>query len=136
MLGKSLRRLQTTSTLSEIPSGTFIKTEKGHFYVQSNTKRLRFATARCLNSWSPQRVVELSEQDAAVKKLRIVAKMKFRNGSLLYSQSDGKMYLISENKRRHIVNPDWLNHLNVKRADIPWVSLDEINLHEEGEPLS
>lgn len=62
--------------------------------------------------------------------------MKFRNGSLLYSQASGKMYLISENKRRHITNPDWLDALAFNRSDAVWVSAAEINLHEEGPPLN
>lgn len=66
----------------------------------------------------------------------IKAKMKFRDGSLLYSQADGKMYLVSDKKRRHITNPDWLDTLGVKRSDAVWVSIAEINLNEEGEPLN
>jgi hypothetical protein len=62
--------------------------------------------------------------------------MKFRNGSLLYSQASGNMYLVSDNKLRHITNPDWLTYLGARRADAVWVSLAEINLHEKGEPLN
>lgn len=121
---------------SEYPQGTFLKTELGHFYVYSNTARYRFTTNRVLESWSPQRISEASEKDPAVEKLTIFAKMKFRNGSLLYCQANGKMYLISGNKARLITNPDWLTHLNFKRSDAVWVSLDEINLHEIGANLN
>lgn len=62
--------------------------------------------------------------------------MKFRNGSLLYCQADGKMYLVSENKVRHITNPDVLPNIGAKREDAVWVSLEEINLHEKGVPLN
>ncbi len=62
--------------------------------------------------------------------------MKFRNGSLLYSQADGKMYLISDNKARHITSPDILTGLGIRRQDAVWVSEDEIKLHEEGAPLN
>jgi hypothetical protein len=62
--------------------------------------------------------------------------MKFRNGSLLYSQASGRMYLVSANKLRHIINPDVLTALGRKRSAAVWVSLDEINLHEKGEPLA
>lgn len=127
---------QTTSQLSEYPAGTFIQTEKGYFYVHSATARYRFITKRSLDSWNPQRIVVTSEDHPAVRKLRIMAKMKFRNGSLLYSQPDGKMYLISEGKLRHITNPDVLPALSLERKEAVWVSEDEINLHQMGRELS
>lgn len=116
------------------PPGTFIETEKGFFYITSPSKRLRFSTKRVLDSWNPQHVAKTTE--TAVRNFRCTAKMRFRNGSLLYSQADGRMYLISDNKRRHITNPDWLEWLGIDRRDAVWVSENEINLHEEGEPLA
>lgn len=125
-----------TTPLSEYPEGTFLQTEKGYFYVTGPNKRFRFTTPRVLASWSPQRIVKASEEDAAVRKLKIAAKMKFRNGSLLYSQADGKMYLVSASKLRHITSPDILSGLNMRRQDAVWVSEAEIKLHQEGEPLN
>lgn len=134
-----LKRHQKSSPerlLSEYPSGTFIQTEKGDFYVHSTTERYRFITKRCLNSWSPHRIVKTTEDHPAVKKLRIIAKMKFRNGSLLYSQPDGKMYLVSEGKLRHIISPDVLSQLSMERKEAVWVSEEEIKLHQMGRELS
>jgi hypothetical protein len=131
-----MRHKQQTIQISEYPEGTFIKTEKGYFYVVSDVKRYRFTTSRVLDSWAPQRIIETTENNPAVKRLRIAAKMKFRNGSLLYCQADGKMYLVSNKKVRHIKSPDILTGLSMKRKDAVWVSEDEIKLHEEGEPLS
>lgn len=124
-----------TKALNEYPQGTFIKSEKGYFYVLSSARRLRFTSTRVLDSWAPQRIVEVSESDAAVSKMRVAGKMKFRNGSLLYCQADGKMYLVSDNKIRHIRSPDILSGLNMRRQDAVWVSYDETQLHEEGVPL-
>ncbi len=125
-----------TKPLSDFPQGTFLHTEKGYFYVASTNSRYRFITTRVLDSWSPQRIVEATEDDPAVKKLKVAAKMKFRNGSLLYSQADGKMYLVSDNKIRHIISPDILTGLSMRRQDSVWVSVEELKLHQEGEPLS
>jgi hypothetical protein len=47
--------------------------------------------------------------------------------------SDGKIYLISDNKRRHIVEPDILEWINVQ---IIQAGQKEIFVHEEGEKLS
>lgn len=128
------RKTQRPFQESEIPVGSFIKTEKGYFYVQSSNRRYRFTTDRVLQSWSPQRIIECSEDNTAVMKLKIFAKMQFRNGSLLYSQSDGNMYLVSENKLRPITNANWLNYFD--RKDAVWVSQEEMNLHDMGAPLS
>lgn len=121
---------------SNYPEGTYLQTENGYFYVYSPTKRYRFLTTRILESWAPHKIVQASEQDAAVRKLKVAGKMKFRNGSLLYSQSDGKMYLVSANKLRQINNPDWLDFLGFTRREAVWVSLAELNLHEMGEALN
>lgn len=126
----------TTRPLSEYPAGTYIQTEKGYFYVHSSTERYRFITKRALDSWNPIRIVQTSEDHPAVKKLTIFAKMKFRNGSLLYSQASGKMYLVSQGKLRHILSPDVLPQLGFKHQDAVWVSEEEIKLHAMGRELS
>lgn len=131
-----LTKKQRYSDLKEIPAGTFIRTEKGYFYVYSNTRRYPFPTLRCMQSWSPQRVLKLSEDTPAVKKLKTIGKMKFRDGSLLANLADGKLYLVSEKKVRHITNPDVLVNLGIDRYRAVWVSDAEIKLHEEGEPLN
>lgn len=125
------KRLPTSPT--KYPNGTFIETEDGYFYIATDTKRYKITTRRVLDSWSPHRVTQSTE--AALSKYRIASKLKFRNGSLLYSQSDGKMYLVSDQKIRHIRNPDVLDLIGAVRADAVWVSEAEIKLHEEGVPL-
>jgi len=116
------------------PVGSFLKTEKGYFYIMDNTKRFRFLSERVLASWRPHRVIVTSE--AAVSKDRIAAKMKFRNGSLIHNIADGKIYLVAEGKRRHITSPDVLVRIGATGKDVASVSLDEIKLHEEGVPLN
>lgn len=118
----------------EYPSGLFIKTEKGYFYIQGPGKRMRIISERVLHSWSPQRVVYTTE--AAVANYRVTSKIRFRNGSLIWNISDGKLYLVEGGKRRHITSPEALTHIGAKRSDALIVSLDEINLHPEGEPLN
>lgn len=132
----NLRRKTPRLPTSEVsyPLGTFLKTEKGYFFIFSENRRLRFLSKRGIDSWSPHRIVETTE--AAVGKYKIYSKMKFRNGSLIHNIADGKIYLIESNKRRHITNPDVLTRIGATRKDVVSVSLDEIRLHEEGEPLT
>jgi len=131
-----LRKTKTDPPTSpvEYPSGCFVKTEKGYFYIVNDSKRYRLTTKRVLDSWNPHRVIETTE--AAVRGYRITAKMKFRNGSLIHNLADGKIYLVSDGKRRHVTSPDVLVRIGATRKDIVSVSLDEIKLHEEGVPLS
>lgn len=124
------------SSATEYPAGVFLHTEKGFFYVFGPGRRYRFLTKRVLDSWAPQRVIECAESDAAVVKLKIISKMKFRNGSLLRSTIDGKIYLVSEGKLRHITNPDIFGQLAMDPYQAVWVSKDELNLHEMGPELN
>lgn len=131
------KRIDPPTEPLEYPSGTFIRTEKGYFYIVNQTKRYRLITERAVKSWSPQRIVETSE--AAVSKYRIAAKMKFRNGSLIWNVSDGKIYLIESGKRRWVVSPDVFIRLGLDPSktmkEVIWVGREEINLHELGEDL-
>lgn len=118
-----------------IPPGSFIKTEAGLFYVHTPGKRKKFISSRVLDSWSPPRVLELSEKHKNVASLVLVGKMLFRDGSLLYHSATGSIYLVSGFKLRLIDNPDYLSLLGVKQHDAVWVSSQEIQLHEMGENL-
>lgn len=130
------RAKKQTSLPSEpvvYPSGTYVETENGYFYIFDQTKRYRIISKRVLESWSPHRVVKTSE--AAVSKYRVTAKLKFRNGSLLWDLSDAKIYLVEGGKRRHVVSPDWFTRLGVTHHDLVRVSKAEVALHELGKEL-
>lgn len=120
----------------EYPSGLFVQTEKGYFYIAAPGKRYRFTTKRALESYAPQRVVKTTE--AALKNYRVVKKMKFRNGSLIHNIADGKVYYISEGKRRHLTSPEAFDKVGAERNRryVVSVSIEEINLHPEGEPIT
>ena len=117
------------------PPSSFIKTEKGYFYVFSVSKRYRIISDRILSSWSPQRIIETSESDPAVMKLRVSSKLKFRNGSLIYLHQTGSIYLIVGSKKCRISNPIVLENLGAKPSDAIWVTPEEANLHEDGEQI-
>lgn len=129
---KSQTQLPTTRT--DYPFGSYVKTEKGYFYIKDNAKRYRIISERCLNSWSPHRVIETTE--SAVQHLRIAARLKFRNGSLIWNISDGRIYLVENGLRRHIVSPDALTRIGAVAKDVVCVSIEEINLHEQGKDLA
>lgn len=132
------KKQQSQTTLPdapvEYPSGSFVRTEKGYFFISAPNKRLRIISLRVLASWAPQRVIKTSE--AAVAKYKVTSKIKFRNGSLIWNLADGKLYLVEGGNRRHITSPEALDRIGARRSDALTVSLDEINLHPEGEPLN
>lgn len=132
---KHKRNSQVTPTRpTKYPHGTFVETEKGYFYIREDAKRYRVISDRVLQSWAPHRVAKSSE--AALAGYRIVARLKFRNGSLIWSLSDGKMYLIENGKRRHVVSPDALSIIGAVQDEALVVSSEEIQLHEIGEELA
>jgi hypothetical protein len=54
---------------------------------------------------------------------------------LIKNVADGKMYLVSQNKLRHIVDPDSFNRYGLDRSKMIEVSEKEISAHNLGENL-
>lgn len=127
------QKKKTPSSPVDYPLGSFVESEIGYFYILSLNRRIRLTSKRVLDSWNPHRVILTSE--VALSKYKISSKMKFRNGSLIHNLADGKIYLISDGKRRHITSPDALERIGAVDKDVTSVSLDEIQLHELGEEL-
>ena len=113
---------------SIVPSGLIAHTEKGYFYVKGK-KRFKFVSERAMNTWSLP-VINIKEQYLAG--ITVMGSLGLRDGTLAKDISDGKIYLISDNKRRHITNPDVLIWMN---SSIIEVSQKDILAHEEGDPL-
>lgn len=116
------------------PIGSAVRTELGLFYIKSNTIRMRIPTERVAQSWRFHRIVNSNE--IALKKYKIMGKLGFRSGSLIYNVADGKMYLVSENKLRHITSPEALDTIGAVYNDAFTVSNNEIKLHSMGENLN
>jgi len=94
--------------------------------------RYRVKTQRAMVSWSAP-IVQSTE--AAIKHLKIVGTMGFRDGALIQNISDSKTYLISKNRKRHIQSPDVYDKYGLNRDLIIVVSQEEANLHMDGEVL-
>jgi len=123
------KKSQTTKSFNPIvPSGLIAHTEKGYFYIKGK-KRFKFISDRAMHSWNLP-IVETVE--LMLTGITLAGTLGFRDGSLVQDISDGKMYLISDNTRRHIVDPDVLEWLNV---EIIKVGQKEIFVHAEGEKL-
>ena len=111
-----------------VPSGLIAHTEKGYFYVKGK-KRFKFVSDRARDSWGLP-IVETKEPMMAG--FPIDGVLGFRDGTLVKDISDGKIYLISDSKRRHVTDPDVLAWMGTKVID---VGQKELFVHTEGEKL-
>lgn len=115
------------------PSDTVVECSSG-IYLVKGSKKLKFYSDRVYKSWNFP-VTPIPVYDSSIEYLQYGGIIGFRNGSLLESMADGKMYLISDNKRRHITNPDWFEQYGFAGQPIITVSTSELKLHDEGDPL-
>ena len=113
------------------PSGIAVKTEKEVYWVK-DSKRFKLISERAAESWCFTTVLATEK---AVSSMKLVGKLGFRDGTLIKNIADGKMYLVSQNKRRHIVDPDSFDRYGLDRSKVVEVSELEAAVHDLGENL-
>jgi hypothetical protein len=113
------------------PSGIAVQTDKAIYWIKDG-KRFKVVSDRAAGSWNFS-TVNATEQ--ALAGIKLVGTLGFRDGTLIKNISDGKMYLISQNKRRHIVSPDTFDTYGLDRSNVIEVSEMETNMHDIGEDL-
>lgn len=116
---------------TNFPSGIAVKTANGTYWIKDG-KKYKLISDRAAKSWCFQTV---NATENAVSHMKLVGKLGFRDGTLIKNIADGKIYLISQNKKRHIVDPDSFNKYGLDRSKIIEVSNSEIDMHELGENL-
>jgi hypothetical protein len=121
----------TISHPTNFPSGIAVKTDKSTYWIKDG-KRYRLISNRAAHSWCFTTVLAT---EAALTGIKLVGKLGFRDGTLIKNISDGKMYLVSQNKRRHIVDPDSFLKYGLDRSRVVEVSESEINMHDLGDNL-
>lgn len=114
-----------------IPSGLAVKTDKAIYWVKDG-KRYKLISDRAAKSWS---FTTVNATEEAVAGMKMVGKLGFRDGTLIKNIADGKMYLISQNKKRHIVDPDSFDRYGLNRKSVIEVSEAEANMHTTGDSL-
>jgi len=73
--------------------------------------------------------------ESSLVNIKTAGRLGFRDGTLIKNIADGKMYLISQNKRRHIVSPDVFDKYGLDRSKLIEVSSKEAEMHELGDSL-
>jgi hypothetical protein len=116
---------------TDFPSGLAVKTDSGTYWIKDG-KRYRLISDRAAKSWA---FTTINATDQSLSGIKLVGKLGFRDGTLIKNIADGKMYLISQNKKRHIVSPDSFDKYGLNRKSIIEVSEAEANMHDLGENL-
>ena len=129
-LKKNTQSILVTSP-TNFPSGIAVKTSKDVYWIKDN-KRYKLISKRAAESWAFNTVNATEE---ALSLTKLAGKLGFRDGTLIKNIADGKMYLISQNKKRHIVDPDSFIKYGIDRSKVIEVSESEANSHELGENL-
>jgi len=114
---------------TNFPSGLAVKTDKNTYWIKDG-KRYRLISDRAATSWS---FTTVHATEAALTGFKLAGKLGFRDGSLIKNIADGKIYLVSQNKLRHIVDPDSFTIYGLDRSKIVEVSEAEISAHDLGE---
>ena len=130
-LFKNTKSTLTISQPTNFPSGLAVKTDKATYWIKDG-KRYKLISDRAAKSWM---FTTVNATEAALSGIKLVGKLGFRDGSLIKNIADGKMYLVSQNKLRHIVDPDVFDRYGLDRSIIMEVSEAEIKAHELGENL-
>ena len=113
------------------PSGIAVKTETATYWIKDN-KRFKLISQRAADSWCFNTV---KATEKAVVPMKLAGKLGFRDGTLIKNIADGKMYLVSQNKRRHIVDPDSFDRYGLDRNKVIEVSELEAAAHDLGDNL-
>ena len=116
---------------TNFPSGLAVKTEIATYWIKDG-KKFKLISERAEKSWLFPTV---QATEAALANIKTVGKLGFRDGTLIKNIADGKMYLISQNKRRHIISPDVFDTYGLNKNMIIEVSEAETNMHDQGDNL-
>ena len=116
---------------TNFPSGIAVKTDKAVYWIKDG-KRFKLISDRAAKSWA---FTTVNATEAALVGMKIAGALGFRDGTLIKNIADGKMYLVSQNKKRHIVSPDIFIKFGLDRSKMIEVSATEIAAHELGEDL-
>jgi hypothetical protein len=129
MFKKKPQKIVNSPTI--FPSGIAVKTDKGIYWIKDG-KRFKLISDRAAKSWM---FTTILATESAVSGMKLAGKLGFRDGTLIKNIADGKLYLISQNKKRHIVDPDTFNKYGLDRSQVIEVSAFETSMHELGEEL-
>lgn len=117
---------------TDYPTGLAVRADDEIFYIKGKTK-YKFFNHRVFKTWALTPVEGTKE---SLSGHLYVGTLGFREGTLINNIADGKLYLVSGNKVRHIVSPDIFDKYGLDKNNVLEVSDEEVSLHEFGEVLN
>ena len=130
-LFKNTSNISIISQPTNFPSGIAVQTDKATYWIKDG-KRYRLISDRAAKSWC---FTTVKATEAALSGIKLVGKLGFRDGALIKNIADGKIYLVSQNKLRHIVDPDSFTKYGLDRSKMIEVSEAEVSAHDLGENI-
>jgi hypothetical protein len=130
-LFKNTKAILTISQPTNFPSGIAVKTDKDTYWIKDG-KRYKLISDRAAKSWS---FTTVNATEAALTGFKLAGKLGFRDGALIKNIANGKIYLVSQNKLRHIVDPDSFSRYGLNRSNVIEVSEAEVSAHDLGENI-
>lgn len=119
---------------TDYPSGSVVQTYDDKMWYILKGKKYLIPTQRVYDSWRfPQKPAYAATD--AIAHLKRGGTLGFREGTLIKSITDGCLFLVSDLKRRQVVDPDVFDKYGIDRNRAIEVSQDEEQLHELGEVL-
>ena len=119
------------TSVTNFPSGIAVKTDKDTYWIKDG-KKYRLISIRASDSWS---FTTVNATESALTGFKLAGNLGFRDGTLIKNIADGRIYLVSQNKLRHVVDPDSFTRYGLDRSKIIEVSEIEISAHDLGEKL-
>jgi hypothetical protein len=113
------------------PSGLFVRTPSMTIYL-SKAGGLFEVSEIHFPSWNAE---ALPVHPLALKDLPILGKLGFRDGTLVKDFVSGRIYLISDSRKRLVTSPDILAQLGGEAA-VKSVPSWAIELHMDGEEIA
>ena len=127
---KPIQKSSITSP-TNFPSGIAVKTDKDTYWIKDG-KRYKLISSRAADSWS---FTTVDATESALSGFKLAGKLGFRDGTLIKNIADGRIYLVSQNKLRHVVDPDSFTRYGLDRSKVIEVSETEVSAHDLGEKL-
>lgn len=124
-------QLSLITSPTNFPSGIAVKTDKATYWIKDG-KRYKLISDRAAASWS---FTTVNAAESALSNTKLIGKLGFRDGALIKNIADGKIYLLSQNKLRHIKDPDVFSKYGLDRSKVIEVADYEVKAHELGEDL-
>jgi len=113
------------------PNGFAISDGKNKYFIKSG-KRYKLFSDRASDSWGFRYV---SVTNNAYKSIPLGGTLGFRDGTVIKDISNGKIYLVENSKKRHIISPDFFGKYGFDRNWIIEVSQKEAALHKDGDDI-